>query len=468
MATELDQPSIILRNLLTNEEFTRKVFPYMEEKYFDGSHTAVFRAFKTYFDKYNALPTKESLAIDLADMKGFNDKTISDALETVDALYEERAKPTLQWAVDTAEKFIKERALYLALTESISIVNGDPKASKNLSRTAIPGLLQDALAVGFESDIGHDYIADAESRYWNYHDTPNKVPFLLPTLNAVTNGGIELRTLNCITGGVHVGKTAVLCSLACDYFRLGHKVLYVTLEMSEEKISERFDANLMGISTIQLPTVQKDRYDAKIKKLSETYKGGIVVKQFPTSQAHIGHIRHLLHELKAKEQFVPTIVIVDYINLMASYRLKAGSMSDSYTYIMAIAQELRGLAIEKDLAIWTATQFNREGFRSEDPNMAHTAESFGLPATLDLQWGIYVPEQLASSGQLFFNQFKNRYGNKAVKPKFGMSMNYDKMTLEEPSAAMEAAAEAGFEQEAPATSYTKRFGTRPNFGVIKP
>lgn len=398
----------ILSNLVYNEEFGRKVLPFIDESYFaDDSQKLAFRLIYKYIDEYNTFPTTEALQIELKQKENISPHTYEDTQQLLGSLTSIEGT-SLEWLLDKTEKFCQERALFNALRESIAII--DNKNSKH-SKGQIPKLLQDALAVSFNTEIGHDYLDDADKRFDYYHTKVARIPFHLDYLNKVTKGGLPKKTLSVFIAGVNVGKTMMMCDCAGNNLRDGYNVLYISMEMSQEEISKRIDANLLDITLDDLETVPKETFDKRIDRVRNTTKGKLIVREYPTSQAHVGHFRHLLNELKLKKNFLPDIIYIDYINICASSRIKRGQ-ANSYEYIKAISEELRGLAVEFELPIVTATQLNRSGFKSSDVDMDDTAESFGLPATADLMLALISTEQHEEMNQIRCKQLKNRLGSK--------------------------------------------------------
>lgn len=411
---------LILSQLIFNEEFGRKTIPYIKDKYFKQyQYKLTFKLINEYVNKYNAFPTKEALQIELNRIETVNESQYKLTQDLIGELTNSEVK--LDWLVDTTEKFCQERALEAALIESIKIQEDKAGAKGN-----IPKVLQDALSVSFDTNIGHDFIDDSINRYDYYHSTVSRIPFDLYYLNVITDGGLPDKTFTVLLAGVNAGKTQLMCHLAGNNLRDGYNVLYITLEMSQEEIAKRIDANLLDISMDELKIISKDDYNRKMSKLKDTTKGKLVIKEYPTSQAHSGHFRHLLTELRLKKNFIPDIIYIDYINICASSRLKRGQ-SNSYEYIKAIAEEFRGLAVEFELPVVTATQLNRAGFNSSDIDMTDTAESFGLPATADLMLGLICTEELEELGQVMIKQLKNRLGNKQANKRFIIGVDRSKM-----------------------------------------
>lgn len=415
---------LILSHLLHNEDYGRRVLPFIKEEYFlEKSFRTTFKLIEEHVTKYNVFPTKEALFIELQNAVGVDSGEYKSTTELISDLNDTPTDTKIDWLLDQTEKFCQDKAVYNAIYKSIKILEDK---NGNLTKGSIPKLLQDALSVSFETNIGHDFIEDAEKRYDYYHTDVARIPFDLEYFNKVTNGGLPDKTLTVFLAGVNVGKTQLMCHCAGNNLRDGKNVLYITMEMSQEEIAKRVDANLLDVSMDDLVLLPKDVYDRKIEKLREKTKGKLLVKEYPTSQAHTGHFRHLINELRLKKNFEPDIVYIDYINICASSRIKRGQ-ANSYEYIKAIAEEMRGLAVEHELPLVTATQLNRSGFRSSDIDMADTAESFGLPATADLMIGMVSTEELEELGQIMCKQLKNRLGSKQTNKRFIIGVDRAKM-----------------------------------------
>jgi len=379
----------ILTNLIHNEDYVRKVIPYLKTEYFhDVVDRSVFALIVKYFDKYNTPPSIEALSVDLSNTDNLSEEQFKTADELIDKLIP--SDTAIEWLTDETEKFCQEKAVYNAIMESISVIDG--KSDKG--RGALPTILSDALSISFDPHIGHDFLDDAEERWEYYHQTELKIPFDIDLLNEVSNGGLSKKTLNIILAGTGVGKSMFMCHCAAGNLRNSKNVLYITLEMAEERIAERIDANLMGVTIDEVRGYEKDVYDKKIVRLRENYKGKIVIKEYPTTGAGANHFRFLLQELKVKKNFIPDIIYVDYLNICMSARIKYGAGVNSYTYVKAIAEELRGLAVEFDLPVVSATQTTRSGFTSSDLGLEDTSESFGLPATADFMFAIISTEEI--------------------------------------------------------------------------
>ena len=414
----------ILRNLIFNEEFTRKALPFVNEIYFTKREEKIlFQEINIFVEKYKNLPTKETLLIELGYRKDINDEEVKSVKELLSTLTPEEVEQ--QWLLDTTEKFCKDRAVHNAVLDGIKILDG-----KDQKRTqeAIPSILADALAVSFDNHIGHDYIGDAEDRFKWYHTKEKKYQFDLSYFNKITKGGVPSKTLNIALAGTGVGKSLFMCHCASAYLSQGLNVLYITLEMAEERIAERIDANLLDTTIDDLHSLPKDLYDSKILKVKNKTNGQLIIKEYPTASAHSGHFRSLLNELALKKSFRPDVLFIDYLNICASARFKGGNIS-SYFYIKAIAEELRGLAVEFNVPIFSATQTTRTGFVSTDIGLEDTSESFGLPATADFMFALMSNEELEQLGQMKVKQLKNRYNDPAINRSFIVGVDRAKMKL---------------------------------------
>ena len=432
----------ILSNLTQNEEYTRKVIPYLKDEYFhDYTERSVFKLITKYFEKYNRVPDNAALLVELSNAEGLSDDQHASATNIIN---EFGTSSDEEWLIDETEKFCQDKAIYNAIMESISVIDGKSDKGKG----ALPSILQDALAVNFDPHIGHDFLEDADARWEFYHQVEEKVGFDIDLLNEVTNGGLSRKTLNIVLAGTGVGKSMFMCHCAAGNLRDNKNVLYITLEMAEERIAERIDANLMGITIKEVRSLDKEVYDKKINRLRDNYKGKIVVKEYPTTGAGSNHFRYVLQELKVKKNFVPDIIYVDYLNICMSSRIKYGAGVNSYTYVKAIAEELRGLAVEFDLPIVSATQTTRSGYTSSDLGLEDTSESFGLPATADFMFAIISTEELEDLQQILVKQLKNRYSDPATNRRFVVGVDRAKMTLYnvEQSAQEDVLDEAVFDQ----------------------
>ena len=420
--------TLILSNLVLNEQYTRKTLPFIEKDYFqERSEQIVFEIIDTYFVKYNDAPTKEALVITL-DEKTLAQPEIDSCKEVIKEIFETPLQENLDWMVDETEKFCKDKSIYNAILESIQIIDGK---SKDKDTHALPKILSDALAVSFDTAIGHDYLKDAEDRYEFYHQKEVKIPFDLEYMNKITNGGVPTKTLNVIMAGTGVGKSLFMCHHAANCLVQGKNVLYITCEMAEERIAERIDANLMDISMDDMKQLSKKVYARKLFEATKNIKGDLLIKEYPTATSNVNHFRHLLEELKIKKSFAPDVIFVDYLNICASVRYKQGNSINSYTLVKAIAEELRGLAVEYNIPIFTATQTNRQGFSSTDVGLEDTSESFGLPATADFMFALIATEELDEHNQVMIKQLKNRYNDLAANRKFILGIDRSKMKLYE-------------------------------------
>ena len=416
---------IILSNLCYNEEYLRKVIPFLKPEYFSRNEDRiVFNKIATHTETYNAAPSKQALMIAVTDDKAVTENEFSEIQAIVDTLDTEDTDS--QWLLDETEKFCKDKALYNAVMESIGILDG---RNKNLSKDAMPGILSDALGVGFDNNVGHDYIENADERFDFYHRLEEKLPFDLDMFNKITNGGLSNKTLNVALAGTGVGKSLFMCHMAANNIASGKNALYITLEMSEERIAERIDANLMNLPIGQLKDLSKTMFDDRISKLNEKIQGRLIVKEYPTASAHAGHFKALLNELKLKRNFRPDIIFIDYLNICSSSRFRAGSSANSYTIIKSIAEELRGLAVEFDVPIVTATQTTRGGYNNSDVELTDTSESFGLPATADLMLALISTEELEQLGQIMVKQLKNRYADPTSNKRFMIGVDRARMKL---------------------------------------
>jgi len=424
MPTNLEQT--ILRNLLSNEEYMRKVLPFIKPEYFEGIYRTLFREAGKFVAKYNKLPTAESFKIELDQTDKINDEQYNMAMDIVPQLFNGE-KVDMNWLVDTTEKWCQDRAIYLAIMESISIIDGK---HEKLSKGALPDLLTKALGVGFDLQVGHDYIENAEDRYEFYHTEEDRLPFDLEYFNKITKGGVPRKTLNIALAGTGVGKSLFMCHVASSALVQGYNVLYITMEMAEERIAERIDANLLNVPIDQLDKISKDLFTTKVNEIARKTTGKFVIKEYPTGSAHAGHFRALLNELKLKRQFEPDLIFIDYLNICASSRMKGmGGAINSYSYIKAIAEELRGLAVEFDLPIFSATQTTRSGYSNSDIGLEDTSESFGLPATADLMFALISTEELDQQGQFMVKQLKNRYNDPTQYKRFVIGVDRSKMRL---------------------------------------
>ncbi|MAG49995.1 DNA primase [Candidatus Woesearchaeota archaeon] len=415
---------IILRNLFYNEDFTRKALPFIKSEFFTNHNESIlFGEINEFVNKYKNLPTKETILVELNKRKDLKEEELSEIKTIVNKLDNQEVE--LQWLLDTTEKFCKDRAVHNAVLEGIQILDGKDKKQ---NPEAIPTILSNALAVSFDNHIGHDYIDDAEARFEFYHKKEKRFKFDLNYFNRITKGGVPSKTLNIALAGTGVGKSLFMCHAASNWLTQGKNVLYITLEMAEERIAERVDANLFDVTIDDLHAMPKDMYDNKVSKLQKKTIGQLIIKEYPTASAHSGHFRALLNELSLKKTFKPDVVFIDYLNICASSRFKGGNIS-SYFYIKAIAEELRGLAVEFDVPIFSATQTTRSGFTSTDIGLEDTAESFGLPATADFMFALISNDELDQLNQLKVKQLKNRFGDPSMNRSFIIGVDRSKMRL---------------------------------------
>ena len=417
---------VILRNILTNEPYMRKVLPFIKPEYFQGVYNQLFKEAGKFVAKYNKLPTLDAFKIEVDNSDKFNDDQYTAAMEILPNIFVTETSDE-KWLEDTTEKWCQDRAIHNAIMESISIIDGK---HKNLTKNALPDLLSKALAVSFDTNIGHDYIENVEDRYDFYHEDEERIEFDLDYFNKITKGGLPNKTLNICLAGTGVGKSLFMCHMAGSVLVQGRNVLYITMEMAEERIAERIDANLLNIPLDQLQHISKPMLTSKVDELASRTNGKLIIKEYPTGSAHTGHFRALLNELKLKKNFVPEMIFIDYLNICSSSRMKGmGGAINSYTYIKAIAEELRGLAVEFDVPIVSATQTTRSGFTSSDPGLEDTSESFGLPATADLMFALISSEELESLGQVMVKQLKNRYNDPNFKKRFVLGIDRSRMRL---------------------------------------
>ena len=414
----------ILNNLVTNDQFRRQTFPYLKKEYFEEEHNKLlFDLISNFIDKYEKCPTKESLAIDLQNVGSLTDQQFKISLEAIDKVSDERVDQT--WLVDSTEEWCRNRAIYLSLLESIQIADGkDEKKDKG----AIPSILSDAIAVSFDNRIGHDYFSNYQERFEYYNRVEEKIPFDLSMFNKITKGGLSNKTLNVALAGTGVGKSLFMCHVAAATLLQGKNVLYITCEMSEEKIAERIDANLLGVNIQEIADLPKQIFESKVNKLMKKTQGKLIIKEYPTASAHVGHFKSLLNELTLKTSFKPDLIFVDYLNICASQRFK-GAVVNSYTYVKAIAEELRGLAVENNVPIISATQTTRSGYGSSDVDLTDTSESFGLPATADFMFALITTEESEQLNQILVKQLKNRYNDPTMNKRFAIGVDRSKMKL---------------------------------------
>ena len=420
--------ALILKNLIHNEEYSRKVLPFLKKDYFmEHADKLLYTQVESFINKYNNLPTKEALVIEL-DNTPLKDEEFENVTGLLDYLEGQKNEQSdITWLLETTEKFCQDKAIYNAVVSSIKILD-EPEKSKD-DKGAIPELLTDALSVSFDPHVGHDYLLDSDDRYLFYHRTEKKIPFDLEYFNKITGGGLSSKTLNIAMAGTGVGKSLFMCHFAANCLSQGYNVLYITLEMAEERIAERIDANLLNIRLDDLVDLPKSMYDKKMEDLRSKFSGRLIIKEYPTAAASTNHFRALLNELNLKRNFKPNIIFVDYINICSSARIRPGQYVNSYSYVKSIAEELRGLAVEFDVPIMSATQTNRQGFQNTDVGLEDTSESFGLPATADFMFAIISNDKLEEVNQILVKQLKNRYGDPTVNKKFLVGIDRAKMKL---------------------------------------
>jgi replicative DNA helicase len=417
--------TIILKSLTNNEVFLRKALPHIKKEYFEKQHQAVYDIFLKFVTKYNKLPTPAILEIEFKESEYTNRPIANDTLALIRELSNDN-DVELDWLIESTEKWCKDRAVYLALMESISIVDGNTDKAEG----AIPDILTKALSVTFDTNVGHDYFENVEERYDFYHLKEDKIPFNIELLNTITKGGVPRKSLNIILAGTGVGKSLAMCHFAADALSQGRNVLYITLEMAEEKIAERIDANLFDVDIATLTDLSKDAFINKAHIANQKTHGKLIIKEYPTAVAHVGHFRSLLNELKMKKKFVPEVIYIDYLNICSSSRIKGlGGSINTYSMIKAIAEEIRGLAVEFNVPIWSATQVTRSGFGNSDVEITDTSESFGLPATADLMLALISTEQLEGMNQVMIKQLKNRYNDPTEHKRFCVGIDRSKMRL---------------------------------------
>ena len=416
----------ILKNLIQSEEFTRKVIPFLRSEYFtEVDEKTVFAEAKAYFDKYVKNPTTEALLINLDNNTSLTENVVKDSKRLVDELHKDTEETPIPWLVEETEKWCKDRAIYIAVMDSIDVL--DQKSQRSTGE--IPELVKDALSVSFDTHIGHDVLEDSDARFEFYHTEEEKISFDLEYFNKITKGGLPNKTLNIVLAGTGVGKSLFMCHQAASCLMMNKNVLYITMEMSEERIAERIDANIMNVPMKEIPDLNKKLYDKKIQKLKDKTKGKLIIKEYPTAQAHVGHFRHLLQELDIKKDFRPDIIFIDYLNICASSRIRPGQGANSYTLVKSIAEELRGLAVEYDVPMVSATQTTRSGYGSTDIGLEDTSESFGLPATADFMFALITSDELEELDQLVVKQLKNRYNDPTIFKRFVIGIDRSRMKL---------------------------------------
>lgn len=423
---EINLEQTVLKNLVTNDAFARKVAAFVQPDYFEGVYRSLFKEFTKFIAKYNKLPTMEAFKIEIDEGDRMSDEQYRHAMEILPNLFQ-KEETNLDWLVDRTEKWCQDRAVFNAVMESINIIEGK---HKTLSKGSIPDVLSKALAVTFDTNIGHDYLENVDARYEFYHEKEERLPFDLEYFNSITKGGLPNKTLNIALAGTGVGKSLFMCHCAGAALSQGKNVLYVTMEMAEERIAERIDANLLNVPIDQLENLSKDMFRDRVGELARKTQGKLIVKEYPTGQANASHFRALLNELKLKKNFVPDIIYIDYLNICASSRMKGmGGAINSYTYIKSIAEELRGLAVEFDVPIVSATQTTRSGYSNDDVGLEDTSESFGLPATADFMFALISNTELQAQGKILVKQLKNRYNDPTYNQRFVVGVDRSKMRL---------------------------------------
>ena len=453
----------ILSNLINSEKYIRKVLPFLKMDYFqERSHKIIFLEIHEYVNQYDSLPSLNAIAIECQERTDLNEDQFKEILEVLNVLSDDTAD--YDWLVDTTEKWCQERAIYLSLMESVKIADGqDTKRDKG----AIPSILSEALGVSFDQHVGHDYVLDAEQRYEFYHRKEDKIPFDLDFFNKITKGGLPNKTLNIALAGTGVGKSLFMCHVAASALLQGKNVLYITLEMAEEKIAERIDANLLNIPIQKLTDLPKVMFDKKIKTLSKKTQGKLIIKEYPTASAHVGHFKSLVSDLALKRSIKPDIIFVDYLNICASQRYK-GSIVNSYTYVKAIAEELRGFACECNVPIISATQTTRAGYGGSDVDLTDTSESFGLPATADLMFALISTEELEGMNQIMVKQLKNRYNDLSRNKRFCVGIDRSKMKLYDvEESAQKDLVDSGQGSEEQQIDLVKKFTAKKTFQDLK-
>ena len=446
----------ILKNLVYNEQFTRKVLPFIKSEYFsDPTEKLVFKEVFEFVNKYKNLPTHEALVINITERKNLTEPQVKDAIDLLNQITNEKdTPPEIQWLTEQTEKFCQDKAIYNAIMESVGIL--DDKDGKK-TKGEIPQLLADALGVSFDSNVGHDYMQDSDNRYDFYHKVETRVRFDLDIFNKITKGGLPIKTLNIALAGTGVGKSLFMCHVAAGGLSQGHNVLYITMEMAEEKIAERIDANLLNIDLNESHTISKEDYERKFDSLRSKTHGKLIIKEYPTASASTLHFRALLNELALKKNFRPDIIFVDYLNICSSARIKQGGSVNSYTYIKAIAEELRGLAVEFGVPIVSATQTTRSGFSNSDPGLEDTSESFGLPATADFMFALVTNEELEGLNQILVKQLKNRYSDPNYYKRFVVGVDRAKMRLyDAEQSAQDEIVDAGQDDSPPLNTFGNR------------
>ena len=455
----------IIKNLIYNEEYIRKVLPFIRPDYFsDNTEKVVFKEIFEFINQYKNPPTHEALVINFTEKKNLTEPQVQEAIELLNKVHSDKDEPTeIQWLIEQTEKFCQDKAIYNAIMESVSIL--DSKSEKR-TKGEIPQLLSDALGVSFDNNIGHDYTQDYDSRYDSYHKVESRIRFDLDLFNKITKGGLPIKTLNIALAGTGVGKSLFMCHVAAGNLSQGKNVLYITMEMAEEKIAERIDANLLNIDLDELRTISKEDYTRKFSALKSKTQGKLIIKEYPTAGASVLHFRALLNDLALKKNFRPDIIFIDYLNICCSARIKPGANVNSYSYIKAIAEELRGLAVEFSVPVVSATQTTRSGFSNSDPGLEDTSESFGLPATADFMFALVSNEELEALNQILVKQLKNRYGDPNMYKRFVLGIDRAKMRLYDvEESAQQDIADAGIPDK-PLNTFGNR-ERRKDFGGLK-
>jgi len=457
-----------------DEEYTRKTLPFIKGEYFqESSEKLLFAEIESYVNKYNSMPTQEALVIEIDKRVNLTDDQHKKTVALVKQITIDPEVSDTKWLIDATENFCQEKAIYNGIMQSIQILDDKNKNStEKLDKGSIPKILADALSVSFDNHIGHDFIDDAETRYDFYHKVEKRIPFDLDYLNRITKGGLAEKSLNIVLAGTGVGKSLFMCHCAAANLTMGKNVLYITMEMAEERIAERIDANLMNVELDRLIGMPKDVYLKKVETLREKTKGKLIIKEYPTASANVNHFSHLLNELKLKRQFIPDIIYIDYLNICSSARMKMGSSINSYTYIKAIAEELRGLAVEHKVPVVSATQTTRSGYTNSDVGLEDTSESFGLPATADLMFALISTEELADLNQIMVKQLKNRYSDPTTNKRFVIGVDRAKMKLydAEESAQTNISDSGQIEEDKPMfdkSGFGKRMQKNRDFGNLK-
>jgi len=461
----------ILKHLLVDEEYTRKTLPFIKSEYFqESSQKVLFEEIQNYVNKYNSMPTKEALVIEVDKKVNLTDDQHKKTISLIKEITIDSEISDTKWLIDATEDFCQEKAIYNGIMQSIQILDSKT-GNEKLDKGSIPTILADALSVSFDNHVGHDFIDDAETRYDFYHKVEKRIPFDLDYLNRITKGGLAEKSLNIVLAGTGVGKSLFMCHCAAANLTMGKNVLYITLEMAEERIAERIDANLLNVELDRLIGMPKETYLKKVSSLREKTKGKLIIKEYPTASANVSHFNHLLNELKLKRQFIPDIIYIDYLNICSSARMKMGASINSYTYIKAIAEELRGLAVEHKVPIVSATQTTRSGYSNSDVGLEDTSESFGLPATADLMFALISTEELADLNQIMVKQLKNRYSDPTTNKRFVIGVDRAKMRLyDAEESAQTNISDSGQEDDAPIfdkSDFGKRMKSDRDFSKLK-